>query len=390
MSDSEAGSKGNVPEKPAAGLKNPRKRNRPGKGSKDRRQDDYRRRMNKQVLADTSNGIGRAAMDAKYMALGDSLNLKLSSASIAPKPTTALLPITSWSVGLNVVASYNEALRVAPDRVRTICTLTQAYRACLAQFTYKVMKAEENRKANFPVPPVRADIYLTPDITSLLDSYRHTFPLLVNVFSAVGWFEHNSCCFQTAMLTSQPHLSSGSPFDLNATNLRSVCVDLANGAAHAAAFIRVNPIPGAKYVNNRLVNLDEVVPPDWPSRALVRSDVEALTALLSFVSSKRKDYNVGFNYEPPAMPHSLVWRNCSQASEVGVLTTADDGSCSFTTKFDTMWLASHHIDTNLWVRGILADICVNYSAQQAGRIALSSTEVVTADWDALAKRSFDR
>lgn len=289
-----------------------------GKGSSEKHSEAHRDRINSETIAaHRAKVFGKTFGDADLEPLPEIRELE--------EPVERLVSQISAStrgIGFAVAVSYERALASFPVKVPQLCTVFQAYRASLLQAFLKVVTAYEERpKAS--LDPVDVDYVLTEELRQLIRGFPDSFSLVANVVSGLGWFEHSGCAFWPYIqcrLDRQGRVIPD-PFCVLPSNLRSTAERMTVMARAAAReqFVRLNPWPGANYdAEFRLVNIDDVVPEDWPNRVSARRDLLAYQALLQFLANKSQRCVRSCDFRGKGSPHALVSRRALLGERVAV------------------------------------------------------------------------
>lgn len=365
---------------PAEDSKSSKRKRRSGKQSKQNHQDASRRKMNAKVLSDpTALSKGRAAMDAKWLTVG--LDLPDYTPKVAAAARAAGVPISLRGVGAAVASTYSRALSLAPQKVAAQCTLQQAYRACLLQVTCKLSEQNKAGSPSFVRRPDNVqDVFMAEDLASVVKAYQHTFPLIANIMSGIGWFQVGADSYRTFL----PSRGATDPFTVTADRLRGY-VDGYNGEDdEGARMIRsCNTVPWF-YDADLFVNPEEIVPFGWPNRELAHADLEAFDGLLTFLESKYMRVSE-VNYEPKAACHSLVSREIDNPEDCGSIVYVGQ-TAQFSIPYATTWHSRTALDGQTWARGVLS--LLGEGPPDPLRSPVLATSTLTADWQDFATSSF--
>lgn len=376
MSDDEFATSAKKPAPATEKPRNHRKRTR-GRVSTEKRTDAFRSKQNAKLMADP-NALtkGRTAMDAKYLTLG--LDLPDLAPKAVPVPQAAAVPISLRGVGVSAAMSYGKAVSLAPAKVLSLCTIHQAFRACLLQAWLKLHRAQESVPYSTLGMPVHVDFHMPDELRSLVSDYPLAFSLVSNMLGGIGWSQVGADNYRTYV----PALAGLDAFGIYPLNLRST-LDLFQSIDDDAAMVfrQSCTVPGIVYDNNGYIaNINEVAPVEWPNRALCRQDLDAYSGLLTFLKGK---YGLvsEVSYEPKAVPLALIRREIADPEASGVI-TQNGNSFEFTIGHSEQWFSRTMLDGQTWSRGILS--LLGDCPPAPGVSVSAATFSVVADWSDLA------
>lgn len=365
--------------KPAPSIERPktfRKRNR-GRVSTANRTDAFRTKQNAKLMSDP-NALtkGRTAMDAKYLTLG--LDLPDLAPKAVPVPQAAAVPISLRGVGVSAAMSYGKAVSLAPAKVLGLCTIHQAFRACLLQAWLKLHRAQESVPYSTLGMPEHVDFHMPDDLRSLVSDYPLTLSLMSNMLGGIGWSQVGTDNYRTYV----PVHVGLDAFGIHPLNLRLTLDLFQNADGDAAMVFRQScTIPGIVYDDNGFIaNVDEVVPVGWPNRALCRQDLDAYSGLLTFLKGK---YGLvsEVSYEPKAVPLALIRREITAPEDSGAV-VQHGNSFEFTIGHSEQWFSRAMLDGQTWSRGVLS-LLGDLPPVPDVSVSAATFSVVT-DWSDLA------
>lgn len=353
-----------------------RKRNR-GKASTANRTDAFRMKQNAKLMSDP-NALtkGRTAMDAKYLTLG--LDLPDLTPKVAPVPQAAAVPISLRGIGVAAAVSYSKAVSLAPPKVYGLCSIHQAFRACLLQAWLKLHRAQEAVPFSTLGMPEHVDFHMPDDLRSLVSDYPLAFSLVSNILGGIGWSQVGSDNYRTYL----PWVAGIDAFGVYPQNLRHT-LDLFQIAEEDVArrFRQSCTIPGIVFDDRGFIaNINDVAPIGWPNRALCRQDLDAYSGLLVFLKGK---YGLvsEVSFEPKAVPLALVRREIPVPEESGTL-VQHGNSFEFTIGHSEQWFSRAMLDGQTWSRGVLS--LLGDGPPHPDVSVSNATYSVVADWSDLA------
>lgn len=210
---------------------------------------------------------------------------------------------------------------------------------CLLLVTCKLSEQNRAGSPSYVRRPDNAlDVFMAEDLSSLVKSYMHTFPLIANIMSGIGWFQVGADSYRTYL----PDRGIGDAFCVTADRLRGY-IDAYNQLDEDASVVarNCNAVPW-RYDDGFFVNPNEMLPHGWPNRELALADFEAFDGLLTFLESKYMRVSE-VNYEPKAACHSLVSREIDAPEDCGSVIFVGQ-TAQFTIPYDTVWHSSIIMD----------------------------------------------
>lgn len=232
-----------------------RKRNR-GKVSASKRTDAFRTKQNAKLMANP-NALtkGRTAMDAKYLTLG--LDLPELSPRVVPVPQAAAVPISLRGIGVAAAVSYSKAVSLAPPKVLGLCSIHQAFRACLLQAWLKLYRGQEAVPYSSLQAPQHIDFHMPEDLRSLVSDYPLAFSLVSNVLGGIGWSQDGNDNYRTYV----PVVEGIDAFGIYPQNLRHTLELFQNVDENIAIrFTQSSAIPGIVFDDGGFVaNVDDIL-----------------------------------------------------------------------------------------------------------------------------------
>lgn len=221
--------------------------------------------------------------------------------------TAVPIPITTRGIGIHTNNYYNfvrDALGQTPAPLP--CTVYQMYRVSLLQLDVRIQCCQA--ASILPFDPETDVTYPLPYLNEFTDHsiVGENFQCLARAISSVGNFTEADIAYQPYV----PHMHDRYADDVNENgdasdldqqvepdpylvtiqNLRSVVVALANPNTTLRLrrrFIHRNPLPGAVFVNNVLMNADDIMPDNYDFKMASDDCVAFLKLMQSFGEHSR-------------------------------------------------------------------------------------------------------
>lgn len=185
---------------------------RGGRGARNRRQDEYTVKVNEVFFKGPNATRGRVGMEKKWE-VHDLPKIKIDNPVVSKVPEW--LSVSTRGVGAIVACCYNRLLSEQPAKVPNICSIFQAYRACLAQMSVRLARQQDGAPCTNAVKPVDFhDAHIDVALQDKISSYSQTSAPLLSLSTGIGWFEHQQKFYQTYVGDGFPdgHLSFSSAF----------------------------------------------------------------------------------------------------------------------------------------------------------------------------------
>lgn len=354
-----------------------------GKQSSQRRQDDHRRKVSEPFVKQLQEDLKKRCFADYSLPLPD-----LKTSTMVAKNTSQLM-VSTRGVGAATSRVFTSIASQYRQKAAAICTVHQAFRCCLLQATLKLQRARETTPHASLSGSENDFIFLEPAIVSIVESSTKSFNLVSNVLSGIGWMDVTGDTFVTCVRSGD--LNHSRWLSMTALTLRELVELSRNGTSITRRLFRaLNTIPGCDYDDhNRLINVDEVCPPDWlanPARSF--ADFNAFNALLSFVEGKMPWLVGRVTYDGKAFPHALINRTISRDTAGSVIPNGQDSY--FTIDPDVRWYSRRTLDEGVYVRGalsLLGELYVIRGDHRQQRDAVTST---TLDWNFFASKTQER
>ncbi|GAB0092029.1 hypothetical protein DMENIID0001_069720 [Sergentomyia squamirostris] len=371
-------------EKPVTNRK-PYNRGTRGKASQAKRTDDFRRRVGAEVMRETRENI-----PAQYTRFTLDLPDLDSRTSIAKN--TSRLYVSTRGVGTGVARSYTAAVAQCGSKVSNACTALKAYRCCLLQAALRFQLARERTPHVSLAPVTVKNIFLPPDLYSVVQSHTRTFSLVANVLSGVGWLSVNDDTFVTVLHVTEDYAQR--VIELLPDTLRAVITRAsAPGANHAedrSTFRALSTIPGVEYgTSDRVVNADSIVPPNWPTDvSQVIADFDAFEGMLSILQTKMPWLVSSFGLDGKAEPSALIQRSMSSDS-AGCVTSVDN-TFQFDIGYNESWYSRRSLGEAQFVRGALSLLGEIWNDEEITNAEHAAVCFSMVDWNHYASKATER
>jgi len=242
--------------------------------------------------------IHKAALERTSISV-DKLISCLSEMQVIAQKQEVVVPITTRGVGFLVNESYQEAVSACPKACGT-CSDVAAYRVCLAQQQVQLVKSDREASLNDPYVERLQHVECNTISTTILEQASSTpqsFRLTADFVNSIGKFEHQGTSYRPIVMS--PYIGGVSersgdsdlvpdPYAVTFKNLRATVVALADEQTPVEArrhFIANNPLLGATWNGDKLLNLNHIIPADYGVAELAR-DQRAFRAFLSTIGGK--------------------------------------------------------------------------------------------------------
>jgi len=249
------------------------------KPSSKKRLEDFRLQKSRDTMAD----IHKAALERTSISV-DKLISCLSEMQVIAQKQEVVVPITTRGVGFLVNESYQEAVSACPKACGT-CSDVAAYRVCLAQQQVQLVKSDREASLNDPYVEKLQHVECNTISTTLLEQASSTpqsFRLTADFVNSIGKFEHQGTSYRPIVMS--PYIGGVSersgdsdfpdPYAVTFKNLRATVVALADEQTPVEArrhFIANNPLLGATWNADKLLNPNHIIPADYGVAELARA-----------------------------------------------------------------------------------------------------------------------
>ncbi|KAJ8670385.1 hypothetical protein QAD02_001644 [Eretmocerus hayati] len=101
--------------------------------------------------------------------------------TIDPSPTTrntTWMPLSVRGVGSAIAVTYSQLYFLRRTKKAKMCTVYQAFRACLAQVSLRLSNQLLGRPDTPLTGPTVSDIFLEPQLASFVESNPASFPII--------------------------------------------------------------------------------------------------------------------------------------------------------------------------------------------------------------------
>lgn len=295
----------------------PQKRKGPKPSSK-KRLEKFRLEKSKETMAE----IHRAAMERTSVSL-DALLKTLSDMQIIAQKQEVVVPITTRGVGFLSNESFEEAKLQCPKAARD-CDVHSVYRVSMSQLQHQCDISDVNRDLADPIVEQldTQNPRMPPEFHHQVASCPQNFSLVSELINSVGQFEHAQTKFRPEIAESGPvsvpletpkrrrpvGVLVPDPFTVTFKNLRSTVEALSDPHVPVDArryFIQNNPIPGARFADDLLLNADDIIPAHYGVDGLAR-DQRRLRAMIERLSPKCSHLVGKCNFAGKGSPAQLV------------------------------------------------------------------------------------
>lgn len=246
--------------------------------------------------------------------------------------TAIPVPTTTRGIGLNTSLIWDHAEHNARQAIdRSGCTIFQLYRHSLLQLSIQLFNGYSKREEYPDYATEFNDVQFVPaDHISASSSTLKNFSLVADGVSSVGRFTHSDTeyfCYVPKLqveelgIDEEPSTSTKrraiarnralpNPYLVTIQNLRETVQYLADRRTDAdrrRAFRALNPIPGAIWNEESVLqNADEIMPRNYDSRVISR-DASSVGALINNIKHKDQFYVRELTLSGIGHPCSLVW-----------------------------------------------------------------------------------
>lgn len=230
---------------------------------------------------------------------------------------TIPLPITTRGIGIHMAKLYDYADHGLQNTYPMRCSIHAAYRIALMQFKRQLFRVPRGQ-------PQHPGIDIDDAVSSIKVFEDRNYTLICDAINQCGLFEHNGVHYRPYVPklqkrqftfdepddveyvpTSPDPLEPSTftpqkrkritvdttvpdPYHVTIDNLRQTCELMSSPATPVQVredFIRRNPIPGANYHNNLLMNRDDIMPEHYFRGNFIELDIAAFRTFCDRMAS---------------------------------------------------------------------------------------------------------
>lgn len=208
-----------------------------------------------------------------------------------------IIPITTRGIGLLSDICFKSVKVCYPKSVeRSNCTVYECYRVALAQHNLQMSKSF-GISFGFTDPCIR-DVSIQNNYNNIgivTEFENLSFLPVADLINSSGYFDFKGIKFRPIIYEPQKNNKNNiipDPYVITINNLRDTVVALSDPTTDLDVrkeFIANNPIPGAKFIDNLLINPDEIIPDNY-DRNLFAEDYTKFKSMLSILKYKMEKY----------------------------------------------------------------------------------------------------
>lgn len=197
------------------------------------------------------------------------------------------LPIATQAIGFLVNQYYLKLQeQLGADRVTERCTVHQLYRHSLAQLSYHLYRIRMDQVPRYSYRDEYPDPPIIP--ADMLESFK---TLELNIGWITSYIQRIGCIVANDTPTVPMLMMDESPLYINIFNLRRTLDAIARNEDRFDDFMSRNSIPGLAVVQDRITNVEKVMPRAY-GRDIMYRDASAVRALMKFSAAKMRDVTI--------------------------------------------------------------------------------------------------